>query len=165
MPLAGIQIDGIWHTSIVLRSREIYYGQGIQEVSPPGTTHHGRPVKVVDLGETELDEETFEEYLNELRDHYRADKVGFSLSLAFCVLLDRADKSRNIENLRQYHLLGELFAFPSQKAQPLIPTLISSSAQTSTYVLSTSILHSRRDADLLCLGFSATLSRPTWQLS
>lgn len=87
MPLAGIQIDGIWHTSIVLRSREIYYGQGIQEVSPPGTTHHGQPVKVVDLGETELEEETFEEYLNELRDHYRADKVGFSLSLSLCLFV------------------------------------------------------------------------------
>jgi hypothetical protein len=75
LPLTGILIEGIWHTSIVLRGVETYYGQGILQTSPPGSTHHGRPLKVVDLGETELDHETFAEYLDELRDHYRADKV------------------------------------------------------------------------------------------
>ena len=28
------------------------------------------------MGETAIDEDTFEEYLNEMRDHYTADKVS-----------------------------------------------------------------------------------------
>lgn len=33
-------------------------------------------MKVVELGETALDEQTFEEYLSEMREHYTADKVS-----------------------------------------------------------------------------------------
>jgi hypothetical protein len=31
---------------------------------------------VIDVGETALDEETFNEYLGEMRQHYTADKVS-----------------------------------------------------------------------------------------
>lgn len=74
LPLTGRQIDGIWHTSVVLWNREIYYGQGILEVSPPGTTHHGNPVQKIELGTTQIDEATFEEYLDNMRDHYTGEK-------------------------------------------------------------------------------------------
>ena len=41
---------------------------------------HGTPLQVIDMGETAMDEETFDEYLAEIRDHYTADKVSlFSL--------------------------------------------------------------------------------------
>ncbi len=58
----------------------------------PGTTHHGQPMKVIDCGRTEIDEETFHEYLVSLREmytpsayhlmdfncnHFTADVVGF----------------------------------------------------------------------------------------
>lgn len=36
---------------------------------------HGRPMQVIDMGETALDEQIFEEYLEEMREHYTADKV------------------------------------------------------------------------------------------
>ncbi len=39
------QLDGIWHTSIVVGGQEIYYGGGIQ-TAVPGTTPHGQPVEV-----------------------------------------------------------------------------------------------------------------------
>ena len=39
------QLDGIWHTSIVVGGQEIYYGGGIQ-TAVPGTTPHGQPVQV-----------------------------------------------------------------------------------------------------------------------
>jgi hypothetical protein len=65
--------SGIWHTSIVFNSREIYYGQGILE-SRPGTTHHGRPIQVIPMGTTSIDTETFNEYLDGLREVYTADK-------------------------------------------------------------------------------------------
>ncbi|KAF7299157.1 hypothetical protein MIND_00864300 [Mycena indigotica] len=71
--LTGRQIDGIWHTSIVVFGKETFYGQGIS-VTLPGRSHHGQPLQVVDLGETMLDEETWQEYLEEMRTHYTADK-------------------------------------------------------------------------------------------
>jgi hypothetical protein len=48
------------------------------------TSHqHGQPLKVIDMGETALDEQIFEEYLAEMRDHYTADKVYFILPRPF----------------------------------------------------------------------------------
>ncbi|KAF8517353.1 thioredoxin family protein [Hysterangium stoloniferum] len=73
LQMTGRQIDGIWHTSVVVFGKEIFYGQGIS-ITLPGKSHHGTPLKVVDMGETAIDEGTFEEYLNEIRGHYTADK-------------------------------------------------------------------------------------------
>ena len=71
--------------------REIFFGQGITEARP-GTTHHGPPMQIIECGKTEIDEETFQEYLISLRDmytpasyhlmdfncnHFTADVVGF----------------------------------------------------------------------------------------
>ncbi|KAJ7645496.1 PPPDE putative peptidase domain-containing protein [Mycena polygramma] len=71
--LTGRQIDGIWHTSIVVFGKEVFYGQGIN-TTLPGKSHHGQPLQIVDLGETAIDEETWQEYLDEMRDHYTVDK-------------------------------------------------------------------------------------------
>lgn len=71
--LTGRQIDGIWHTSVVVFGKEIFYGLGIN-TTPPGRSHHGAPMQVLDMGETSIDEETFTEYLEEMRSHYTADK-------------------------------------------------------------------------------------------
>ncbi|KAK0464417.1 PPPDE putative peptidase domain-containing protein [Desarmillaria tabescens] len=71
--LTGKQIDGIWHTSIVVFDREVFYGQGINTTAP-GQSHHGSPLHIIDLGETDIDEDTFGEYIKDLRDHYTADK-------------------------------------------------------------------------------------------
>ncbi|KAF9046669.1 PPPDE putative peptidase domain-containing protein [Panaeolus papilionaceus] len=71
--LTGRQIDGIWHTSVVVFGKEVFYGQGIS-ITAPGRSHHGQPLQVIDMGETALDEETFTEYLAEMRQHYTADK-------------------------------------------------------------------------------------------
>ncbi|KAF9071216.1 PPPDE putative peptidase domain-containing protein [Rhodocollybia butyracea] len=73
LQLTGRQIDGIWHTSIVVFGKEIFYGQGI-DITAPGRSHHGQPLRVFDLGTTAIDEETFNEYLDEIREHYTADK-------------------------------------------------------------------------------------------
>ncbi|KAI0643182.1 DUF862-domain-containing protein [Trametes meyenii] len=71
--LTGRQIDGIWHTSVVVFGKEVFYGQGIS-ITQPGMSHHGQPLQVVDMGETAIDEDTFNEYLTEMREHYTADK-------------------------------------------------------------------------------------------
>lgn len=56
------QIDGIWHTGIVVFGTEYYFGGGIQ-AGPPGQTHFGRPMQVVDLGSTQVPKELFLEFL------------------------------------------------------------------------------------------------------
>ena len=80
------------HTSVVVYGKEIFYGQGIN-ITQPGRSHasqylltcarsstdcdpqHGQPLQMLDMGETALDEETFNEYLEEIKTHYTADKV------------------------------------------------------------------------------------------
>ncbi|KIM24661.1 hypothetical protein M408DRAFT_17525 [Serendipita vermifera MAFF 305830] len=71
--LTGRYIEGIWHTSIVFHGKEFWYGSGIN-YSAPGQSHLGRPLRVVELGESGIDEETFIEYINEMRTVYTADK-------------------------------------------------------------------------------------------
>ncbi|KAF5360784.1 hypothetical protein D9756_004593 [Leucocoprinus leucothites] len=73
----GRQIDGIWHTSVVVFGREFFYGQGIN-ITGPGQSHHGQPLQIIDMGETGIDEETFSEYIDEMREHYTADKADFN---------------------------------------------------------------------------------------
>ncbi|KAF9429789.1 hypothetical protein BGZ94_009483 [Podila epigama] len=70
--LTGRQIDGIWHTSVVIFGREWWYGQGIMNAIP-GTTMHGNPVEKIDMGETEIPEEVFMEFIDNLREIYTAD--------------------------------------------------------------------------------------------
>jgi len=54
------------------------------------------------VGETALDEETFNEYLGEMRQHYTADKVSGETP---------PDKRTN-KVQSQYHLLGILYRVP-----------------------------------------------------
>src|ERR1700712_5001917 len=46
--LTGVQIDAIYHTAIVFNHVEYFFGQGVHR-KVPGSTHHGRPIKVVPL--------------------------------------------------------------------------------------------------------------------
>lgn len=73
MQLMGRQIDGIWHTSVVVFGKEIFYGQGIS-ITPPGKSHLGQPFRIVEMGETAIDEDTFEQYLSEMGQQFTADK-------------------------------------------------------------------------------------------
>ncbi|XP_050391314.1 uncharacterized protein LOC126810353 isoform X1 [Patella vulgata] len=67
MPLLGKQIDGVWHTGIVVYGEEYYFGgTGGIECCPPCGTILGQPDNVIDLGETQIPKETFLDYLNEL---------------------------------------------------------------------------------------------------
>jgi hypothetical protein len=64
-----LTVDGIWHTSVVAYDIETYFGHGIQQ-SIPGKTHHGHPLKVIDLGFTEVPPELFCEFLQEISDSF-----------------------------------------------------------------------------------------------
>uniref|UniRef100_A0A3B5AF85 palmitoyl-protein hydrolase n=1 Tax=Stegastes partitus TaxID=144197 RepID=A0A3B5AF85_9TELE len=64
--MLGKQLDGIWHTAIVVHGKEYFFvGEGINDC-PPGGTPLGEPDSVVDMGFTEVPAELFMEYLMSL---------------------------------------------------------------------------------------------------
>lgn len=71
----GIQIDAVYHTSIVLGGIEYYFGQGVQTCRA-GATHHGQPMEVIKLGQTALPLEVILEYLESLKEIYTAEVGG-----------------------------------------------------------------------------------------
>ncbi|KAF9183419.1 hypothetical protein BGZ51_004037 [Haplosporangium sp. Z 767] len=72
MGIVGRQIDAIYHTSVVVFGREFFYGQGIMSAIP-GTTMHGQPMEQIDMGETEIPQEVFMEFMDNMRETYTAD--------------------------------------------------------------------------------------------
>ena len=102
--LTGVQIDAIYHTAIVFGGVEYFFGQGVHR-KVPGSTHHGRPMKVVKLGRTELPREIINEYLESLEGIYTAESYdlflhncnNFSQDLAvFLVGKSIPDEIRNL---------------------------------------------------------------------
>ncbi|KAA8619069.1 thioredoxin [Pyrenophora tritici-repentis] len=69
MQFLGIQIDAVYHTSIVLDGIEYYFGQGVQTCRA-GATHHGQPMEIIKLGQTSLPMEVILEYLESLKTIY-----------------------------------------------------------------------------------------------
>lgn len=64
--MLGKQLEGIWHTSIIVFKEEFFYGGGGITSCMPGGTMLGEPDNVIDLGTTEVTEEIFLEYLSSL---------------------------------------------------------------------------------------------------
>lgn len=64
--MLGKQLEGIWHTSIVVHKDEFFFGSGGISSCSPGGTLLGPPDTVVDVGNTEVTEEIFLEYLSSL---------------------------------------------------------------------------------------------------
>jgi len=61
---AGFELEGVWHTSVVVHGIEWFFGGGgIENVSPPGSTMLGSPLKTQRLGSTQLDMQSFRDYL------------------------------------------------------------------------------------------------------
>ncbi|CAH7666012.1 hypothetical protein BY996DRAFT_4560115, partial [Phakopsora pachyrhizi] len=83
MSWTGHQLDGIWHTSIVFDNQlEVFFGQGIM-TSRPSNSHIGKPLRVIDQGETMIDPVTFEDYIKGLRSSCNAQSfMSHSLELS-----------------------------------------------------------------------------------
>jgi len=78
--LLGRPLDGVWHTAIVVYGKEYFYGgsgdsgSGIQWCNPGGTVM-GQPLKVEELGETQITEDVFQDYLRtQGGDRFRGDR-------------------------------------------------------------------------------------------
>jgi len=78
LQLLGIQIDAVYHTSIVVFGREYYYGSGIQS-SLPGRTHHGSPMEIIPLGTTSLPQDVVLEYLESMKLEYTPESYDLFL--------------------------------------------------------------------------------------
>ena len=72
----GKQIDGIWHTGIVVYNtvinpliQEYYFGGGICN-GLPAQTPYGTPVKKIPLGKTEIPKEVFLDFLKDVSPNY-----------------------------------------------------------------------------------------------
>jgi desumoylating isopeptidase 1 len=65
----GIQIDAVYHTSIVMEGVEYVYDGGIKMVNP-GKTHLGRPMEILQLGKTQLPFDVILEYIESLKEIY-----------------------------------------------------------------------------------------------
>eukprot|EP00640_Fibrocapsa_japonica_P004646 CAMPEP_0113951818 /NCGR_PEP_ID=MMETSP1339-20121228/88052_1 /TAXON_ID=94617 /ORGANISM="Fibrocapsa japonica" /LENGTH=140 /DNA_ID=CAMNT_0000960199 /DNA_START=28 /DNA_END=446 /DNA_ORIENTATION=+ /assembly_acc=CAM_ASM_000762 len=71
--ILGMQIDGIWHTGLIVYGREYFFGGGIQSMPHESfvASHGGfRPIEIKSLGSTQIPRELFEEYLNEIRPRF-----------------------------------------------------------------------------------------------
>lgn len=64
--LIGKELSGLWHTGIVLRGTEYYFGCLGVDSSPAGKTGLGDPHRVVSLGHTELPHDVCVEYIRDL---------------------------------------------------------------------------------------------------
>ena len=65
----------MWHTAIVLHGKEYFFGGGGIEWCRPGGTVMGSPHQVEDLGETEISEDLFQDYLRtQSEDRFRGDR-------------------------------------------------------------------------------------------
>lgn len=78
LPLTGIQIDAIYHTSLVFGGTEYFFGSGVQRTIP-GSTHHGQPMQVIHQGTTEIPMSVIEEYMESLAEIYTAESYDLFL--------------------------------------------------------------------------------------
>lgn len=76
--LTGVQLDAIYHTSLVFAGVEFFFGQGIHR-KIPGSTHHGKPIEVIHLGKTELPMDVISEYIDSLAQIYTTESYDLFL--------------------------------------------------------------------------------------
>ncbi|CAI2375354.1 unnamed protein product [Moneuplotes crassus] len=69
MSLIGKQIDGIYHTGICVYGKEYFYGNGIN-CENEGATPFGTPTETIELGETELPQEMFHDFLQDISERF-----------------------------------------------------------------------------------------------
>ncbi|MCJ1474773.1 hypothetical protein MMC13_003433 [Lambiella insularis] len=74
----GTQIDAVYHTSLVFGGIEYFFGAGVQTCYP-GSTHHGRPMEIISMGQTQLGLEVILEYLDSLKIIYTAESYDLFL--------------------------------------------------------------------------------------
>eukprot|EP01084_Bolivina_argentea_P014307 26730_1 len=125
--LIGKQVDGIWHTAIVVYEKEYFYGGGIQSDTPAGTPY-GKPLRNIAMGETFIPQSLFHEFLNEVASRFSPSK--YDLFKHNCnTFANEAMNFLNGQNIPEYITgLPEEF-LNSQVGQMLKPMIDNMQAQ------------------------------------
>merc|ERR1712166_1620346 len=74
--MVGKMIEAIYHSSIVVYGVEYFFGGGIQ-TGTPRQTPYGYPIKEIDMGETEIPQEMFADYLKEIDSKFTQATYNF----------------------------------------------------------------------------------------
>lgn len=69
----GKSIDAIYHTGVVVYGKEYSFGAGIEIERTNHVTRYGKPIQVMEMGYTEVPEELFSEYLEDIRSRYTVE--------------------------------------------------------------------------------------------
>eukprot|EP00904_Undaria_pinnatifida_P002594 jgi/Undpi1/12335/HiC_scaffold_5.g02011.m1 len=75
MAILGKQIDGIWHTGLIVYGKEYFFGGGLQSMPHDVFVEmHGgeRPKEYIELGFTDLSQDVFEDFNREINPRYTA---------------------------------------------------------------------------------------------
>ncbi|CAB1119021.1 unnamed protein product [Ectocarpus sp. CCAP 1310/34] len=75
MAILGKQIDGIWHTGIIVYGKEYFFGGGLQSMPHEQFVQmHGGvgPTEYIELGYTDLTQELFEDFNREVQPRFTA---------------------------------------------------------------------------------------------
>ena len=73
--LLGRTVEGIYHTSIVVRGRELFFGAGVC-LDRAGQTQFGQPERRLLLGSTQLDDTTIDELVHSLSMEWNAERYN-----------------------------------------------------------------------------------------
>ncbi|KAJ5075730.1 desumoylating isopeptidase 1 [Anaeramoeba ignava] len=73
--IIGKQINGIWHTGVVVYGSEFFFGGGICQ-GTPSKTPFGAPVRTVKIGETSISQDIFIEFLRSISDRFSFQKYN-----------------------------------------------------------------------------------------
>lgn len=134
--ILGRQIDGIYHTAVVVFGREYFYGShGISSITP-GTTVLGRPQKKQKIGETFIPFQVFKDYVRGLAEStFRGAKYNLlkhncnTFSEDLCQFLCGTSIPKYILDLPQEFLSTPL----GQSLAPLIASLDTPQAGSSPF--------------------------------
>ncbi|CRH02607.1 conserved protein, unknown function [Plasmodium relictum] len=76
--LIGKQIEGVWHTAVLVYDMEYFYGGGILCLDPKEfeAFYDIKPVNIIDMGTTEIYQSHFHEYLNGIQKDFTVDKYN-----------------------------------------------------------------------------------------
>lgn len=78
-PSLGLDIEGIWHTSVEVFGNEYYFQRGVV-FAEPGTTHYGQPQKILEIGVTTLTMEIFHEYIENMQHKYNESSYNLMMN-------------------------------------------------------------------------------------
>lgn len=77
--LIGVKIDGIWHSTIEIHGKEIFFSHKITHAEP-GKTHYGEPTHVHKYGISKTTEAELEEILDVLREKFNIKTYNILLN-------------------------------------------------------------------------------------